>query len=143
MPIETPGTAPATTGDDEAVATRSRARPPRLDEALEALPDHCIELLLGEYDLELGEERSVLLVGVEIAHLPASTATIASMADRSSAGRRVDDSLSPRQSSAPRLDLPRFRRHLDASGREPGKVRFRCLELGRRIPRSFAGRRSV
>src|SRR5205823_13859073 len=78
---------------DEAVATRSRARPPRLDEALEALPDHCIELLLGEYDLELGEERSVLLVGVEIAHLPASTATIASMADRSSAGRRVDDSL--------------------------------------------------
>jgi hypothetical protein len=41
------------------------------------------------------------------------------------------------------LDLARFRRHLDASGRKPGKERFRCPELGRRIPRSFAARRFV
>jgi transposase len=41
------------------------------------------------------------------------------------------------------VDLPRFRRHLNASGRKPGKVGFRCPELARRIPRSFAGRRSV
>jgi transposase-like protein len=33
--------------------------------------------------------------------------------------------------------LPRFRRHLDASGRKPEKVRFRCRERGRRIRRSF------
>ena len=37
------------------------------------------------------------------------------------------------------MELPRFRRHLNASGRKPGKVRFRCPERGRRIPRSFAG----
>ena len=41
------------------------------------------------------------------------------------------------------LELPRFRRHLNASGRKPGKVRFRCPELGRRIPRSSIVRRSV
>src|SRR5437763_4137272 len=41
------------------------------------------------------------------------------------------------------MDLPRFRRHLSASGRRPGKVRFGCPELGRRIPRSFAARRFV
>ena len=41
------------------------------------------------------------------------------------------------------MDLPRFRRHLNASGRKPGKVRFRCPELGRRIPRSSVARRSV
>ncbi len=43
----------------------------------------------------------------------------------------------------PRLELPRFRRHLNASGGKPGRVRFRCPELGRRIPMSSAGRRSV
>jgi hypothetical protein len=32
---------------------------------------------------------------------------------------------------------------VNASGCKPGRVRFRCPELGRRIPRSFAGRRSV
>ncbi len=41
------------------------------------------------------------------------------------------------------LDLPRFRRHLNASGRKPGKVRFWCRERGRRIRRSSAARRSV
>jgi len=45
--------------------------------------------------------------------------------------------------SSPKLVLPRFRRHLNASGRKPGKVRFRCPERDRRIPRNFAGRRSV
>jgi transposase-like protein len=42
-----------------------------------------------------------------------------------------------------RLELPRFRRHLDASGRKPGKVRFWCRERGRRIRRSSAARRSA
>jgi transposase len=32
------------------------------------------------------------------------------------------------------VELPRFRRHLSASGHKPGKERFRCPELGRRIP---------
>ena len=41
-----------------------------------------------------------------------------------------------------RVELPRFRRHLDASGRKPGKVRFWCRERGRRIRRSSAARRS-
>jgi non-heme chloroperoxidase len=41
------------------------------------------------------------------------------------------------------MDLPRFRRHLNASGRKPGKVRFWCRERGPRIRRSSAARRSV
>ena len=43
---------------------------------------------------------------------------------------------------APKLDFPRFRRHLDASGRKPGKGWVWCRERGRRIRRSSAGRRS-
>ena len=43
----------------------------------------------------------------------------------------------------PSVDLPRFRRRLNASGRKPGNVRFRCPERGRRIPRSSVARRSV
>jgi transposase len=39
------------------------------------------------------------------------------------------------------LELPRFR-HLDASGRKPGKGRFRLLGRGWRIPRSSAARPS-
>ena len=41
------------------------------------------------------------------------------------------------------LEFPRFRRHLNASGRRPGKVRLRCRERGRRIRRSSAARRCV
>jgi hypothetical protein len=41
------------------------------------------------------------------------------------------------------VDLTRFRRHLNASGSKPGKVRLRCRERGRRIRRSSAARRSV
>ena len=41
------------------------------------------------------------------------------------------------------VDLTRFGRHLNASGRKPGKVRFRCHERGRLgIRRSSAARRS-
>jgi hypothetical protein len=54
MPIETPGTTPATIANDEAVATRSRACPPRPDEALEDRPDHCIDLL-DRHNQKLGE----------------------------------------------------------------------------------------
>ena len=42
-----------------------------------------------------------------------------------------------RETTATQLELPRSRRHLDASGRKPGKERFRYPELGRLIPRSF------
>ena len=42
---------------------------------------------------------------------------------------------------AGRVDLTRFRRHLNASGRKPGKVRSTCRERGRRIRRSSAARR--
>jgi hypothetical protein len=62
MPIETPGTTPATIPNNEAVATRSRACPPRPDEGLEALPDRCTQLLLYQYDHKLGEEHRVLVV---------------------------------------------------------------------------------
>jgi hypothetical protein len=41
----------------------------------------------------------------------------------------------------PERGVAPFRRHLDASGDKAGKE-FRCPELGRRIPRSLAGRRS-
>jgi hypothetical protein len=41
------------------------------------------------------------------------------------------------------LELLRFRRHLNGSGRKPGKERFRCPERGRRTPRSSAEKRSV
>jgi EAL domain-containing protein (putative c-di-GMP-specific phosphodiesterase class I) len=41
------------------------------------------------------------------------------------------------------VEFPRFRRHLNASGRKPGKVRLRCRERGRRIRRSSVARRSV
>jgi hypothetical protein len=40
------------------------------------------------------------------------------------------------------LELPRFRRHLDASGGKPEKVRFGCRGRGRRIRRSSVARRS-
>jgi hypothetical protein len=67
MPLETPGTTPATTADDEAAPTRSRACPTRPDEALETLQNHGIELLLCQYDHKLGEESSVLLLLVHSA----------------------------------------------------------------------------
>jgi hypothetical protein len=55
--------------------------------------------------------------------------------------------VAPRPLTVATTTLPpgvaRFRRHLDASGRKPGKERFRCPELGRLIPRSFVVRRSV
>ena len=35
----------------------------------------------------------------------------------------------------PELELPRFRRHLNAPGRKPGNVTFTCRERGRRTPR--------
>src|SRR5918999_4432401 len=50
---------------------------------------------------------------------------------------RLPATLGPRS-----LELPRFRRHLDASGGKPGKVRFGCRGRGRRIRRSSVARRS-
>jgi hypothetical protein len=69
------------------------------------------------------------------ARTPSGEANVRKDTERSAAAERSRHSR--------RLELPRFRRHLNASGRKPGKVRFRCPELGRRIPRSFAARRSV
>ena len=60
------------------------------------------------------------------------------------AGERPEERLwaSALASRWPTGGLAPFSTTLDASGRKPGKVRFRCPELGRRIPRSSAARRS-
>jgi hypothetical protein len=50
MPLETPGTAPATTTDDEAAAIRPRACPTRPDEALHGMQDRDGCLQMGEQE---------------------------------------------------------------------------------------------
>jgi hypothetical protein len=113
------------------------------------LPREAVAQTLGE------AVRSFLRLGSEIGHpirharfvrpdVVTPTRSGGRLSDRAAAfPRRLYATASrERDSPAGYLELPRFRRCLDASGRRPGKVGFGCRGRGRRIRGSSVGRRS-